>query len=360
MAQTDPAGALAERIRANTMSALELFSLYLGKRLGLYRALADDGPATSTELAARTGTAERYIREWLEHHAANGFLEVDDPAADPLARRYHLPPEHVPVLADEDDIRYQAHRGIDIARAARSLPDVVEAYRTGGAPPPLRWEPEGRADSNRPTYLNLLGSEWLPSIPDVDRRLRADPPARIADVACGMGWSSIAMARAYPTVSVHGFDLDEDAIAAARGHAEREGVSERVGFSVSDASDPGLAGRFDLVTILEALHDMTRPVEALRVARTMLAEGGSVLVGDEPVGETFTAPAPEADRYAYGWSLVACLPAAMGDPETAATGTVMRPDTVRRYAADAGFSTVEIPIETQDWRFYRLRPEPSG
>jgi SAM-dependent methyltransferase len=357
MAETDRTNALAERLRADTMSALELFAVYLGKRLGLYRALADGEPVTSIELAARTGIAERYIREWLEHHAANGLIEVDDATAEPSKRRYHLPPDHVPVLADVDDLRYQAHRSIDIARTARSLPDLVEAYRAGGAPPPIPWEPEGRAESNRPTYLNLLGTQWLPSIPDVDRRLRAEPPARIADVACGMGWSSIAMALAYPSVFVHGFDLDEDAIAAARGHAEREGVSERVTFSVSDASDPGLAGRFDLVTILEALHDMTRPVEALRVARGMLADGGSVIVGDEPVGEAFTAPAPEADRYAYGWSLVACLPAAMDDPETAATGTVMRPDTVRRYAADAGFGKVEISIEIEDWRFYRLSPE---
>jgi SAM-dependent methyltransferase len=357
MAEIDRTNALAERLRADTLSALELFAVYLGERLGLYRALADGEPVTSIELATRTGIAERYIREWLEHHAANGLIEVDDQTAERLSRRYHLPPEHVPVLADVDDLRYQAHRGIDVARAARSLPDVVDAYRAGGAPPPILWEPEGRAESNRPTYLNLLGTQWLPSIPDVDRRLRAEPPARIADVACGMGWSSIAMALAYPAVSVHGFDLDEDAIEAARRYAEREGVSERVTFSVSDASDPGLAGRFDLVTILEALHDMTRPVEALRVARAMLADGGSVLVGDEPVGESFTAPAPEADQYAYGWSLVACLPAAMGDPETAATGTVMRPGTLRRYAADAGFRKVEIPIETDDWRFYRLIPE---
>ncbi len=127
-------------------------------------------------------------------------------------------------------------------------------------------------------------------------------------------------------------------------------------FSVSDASDQGLAGRFDLVTIFECLHDMSRPVEALRVAREMLADGGTVLVADEPVEEAFSAPAPDTDRYAYGWSLVACLPAAMGDPETAATGTVLRPDTLRRYASEAGFREVEIlPIDPTYWRFYRLR-----
>jgi SAM-dependent methyltransferase len=353
----DRTDALAERLRANTQAALELFAVYLGKRLGLYAALADGEPVTSTELAERSGIAERYAREWLEHHAAGGLLEVDDPAAEPLARGYRMPPEHVPVLADEDDVRYQAHRGIAIARTARSLPDVVEAYRSGGAPPPIPWEPEGRAAPNRPLYLNLLGNEWLPSIADVDRRLRAEPPAHVADVGCGLGWSSIAMARAYPGVLVHGFDLDENAIAAARRSAKQEGLSDRVTFSVSDASDQGLAGRFDLVTIFEALHDMSRPVDALRVAREMLADDGTVLVADEPVEEVFSAPAPDADRYAYGWSLVSCLPAVMGDPETAATGTVLRPDTVRRYASEAGFREVEIvPIETDAWRFYRLRP----
>jgi hypothetical protein len=130
-----------------------------------------------------------------------------------------------------------------------------------------------------------------------------------------------------------------------------------VSIAAADALDPNLAGTFDLVTILEALHDMTRSVEALRVARAMLVGGGSVIVADEPVEEAFSAPAPETDRYAYGWSLVACLPAAMGDPETAATGTVMRPDTLRLYASDAGFREVEIlPIPTDHWRFYRLHP----
>lgn len=357
MTDPDRTAALAERLRVNTQGTLELFAVYLGERLGLYRILSGGEALTSAGLAERAGIAERYAREWLEHQASNGVLDADA-STDPLARRYSLPPDHVPVLADADHLLYEAHRGIDIARTARSLPDIVEAYRSGDAPPPLPWEPEGRAPSNRAVYLSLLGTEWLPSIPDLDARLRADPPARIADVACGLGWSSIAMARAYPNVEVHGFDLDEDAIADARRNAEREGLAGRVTFSAADASDPKLAGTFDLVTILEALHDMTRPVEALRVARAILADGGSVIVADEPVEEAFSAPGSEMDRYAYGWSLVACLPAAMGDPETAATGTVMRPDTLRVYAAEAGFGEVEIlPIPPDYWRFYRLRPE---
>jgi 2-polyprenyl-3-methyl-5-hydroxy-6-metoxy-1,4-benzoquinol methylase len=353
----DPADALAERLFQDALGALELYTIYLGERLGLYRALVDSGPATSSELAGRTGTAERYIREWLEHHAASGLLEVDDARADPLVRLYWMPPEHIPVLADPDDVRYDAHKGVDIVRAGRPLPQLVEAFRTGDAPPPLPWWPEGRAEFNRALFLNLLGKEWLPSIRDVDRRLRAEPPARIADVACGTGWSSIAMAQAYPRVVVDGFDLDEDVIAAAREHATENEVADRVSFAVLDASDPGLSARYDLVTIFEALHDMSRPVEALRAARELLAPGGSVVVADEVVQDEFTAPASDRERYNYAWSVVSCLPAAMGDPETAATGAVMRPSTLRRYAVEAGLSEMEVlPIQSEFFRFYRLVP----
>jgi 2-polyprenyl-3-methyl-5-hydroxy-6-metoxy-1,4-benzoquinol methylase len=353
----DPAAALAERLFQDVTGTLELFTVYLGDRLGLYRALRAGGPATSAELAARTGTNERYIREWLEHHAASGLLEVDEPAADPLARRYRLPPAHVPVLADPDDVRYRAFSGVEIVRAGRWLPQLVEAFRTGDAPPPLPWAPEGRADYNRAIFLNLLGTQWLPAIADIHDRLSGEPPARVADLACGFGWSSIAMARAYPLIRVEGYDLDPDVIAAARRNAEQAGLSGRVGFAVTDASGPEMTGRFDLVTIFEALHDLSRPVDVLRAARSLLAGSGSVVIADELVEDEFTAPASDLERYHYGWSVVACLPGAMGDPGTAATGAVMRPATLRRYAQEAGFRGVEVlPLETPAWRIYRLTP----
>ena len=280
---TDPTEALAERLFRDAAGALELYTIYLGERLGLYRALHEGGPATSGELAARTGTNERYVREWLEHHAASGLLDVDDVAADPLARRFSLPAAHAPVLLDRDDVRFGAYRAIDIVRAARPLPDLVDAFRNGTAPPPLPWEPEGRAADNRAVYLAYLGNEWLPAIPDIDRRLRADPPARVADLACGLGWSSIAIARAYPLVKVEGFDLDAAAIASAVDTAAAEGLADRLSFTVADAADPGLSGRFDLVTILEGFHDMARPVQALRAVRAMLADG-AVGVDDRRAG----------------------------------------------------------------------------
>ena len=353
----DAAAALADRLRHDVVGALELFTVYLGERLGLYRALDRDGPATSLELAGRTGTTERYVREWLEHHAASGLLEVDDPAAGPLSRRYRLPPAHAAVLASPDDVRYRGFTGVEIVRAGRWLPDLVEAFRTGGAPPPLPWAPKGRADYNRAVFLGLLGTQWLPAITDVHRRLRREPPARVADLACGAGWSSIAMAQAYPLVRVDGFDLDPDVIAAAHRNAGQAGVSGRVSFAVTDAAGPGWSGRYDLVTIFEGLHDMSRPAEALRAARAMLAEPGCVIVADELVEDEFTAPASIEEQYHYGWSVVTCLPAVMGDPDTAATGAVMRPATLRRYALEAGFQDLEVlPVNAGMLRFYRLTP----
>jgi 2-polyprenyl-3-methyl-5-hydroxy-6-metoxy-1,4-benzoquinol methylase len=359
MSGDDATKALVERLFLNAIGALELYTVYIGQQLGLYGALSDAGPSTSTELAKRTGTAERHVREWLEHHASSGLLGVDDARAEPLMRRYRLPAEHRAVLADRDSVYYEALKGLDIVRAGRPLPQLVEAFRTGGvlrppSPPPSEL---GAGEINRALYLNLVGKEWLPAIPLVDRRLRAQPPAHVADIACGTGWSSIAMAQAYPKITVDGFDLDRSRVDAANRHAKEFGVADRVSFSVLDAAHPDLSGPYDLVTIFEALHDMSRPVDVLRAARDLLTIGGSVVVVDEYTGDEFTAPASYRDRYAYGWSVVSCLPEAMGDPQTAATGAVMRPSTLRRYAGEAGFSEVEVlPMETRYFRMYRLVP----
>jgi methyltransferase family protein/winged helix-turn-helix protein len=282
------------------MAALDLYVVYLGERLGLYRVLAESGPMTSAALAQRAGVTERYAREWLEHQAVAGFIDVEDASAPPDRRRFSMPPEYVEVLVDRDSLWFSAHKGVEIVRAGRRLPELVEAFRTGGGIPPLPWEPEGRADFNRPRFVNLLGKTWLPSIPEVHQRLNSDPPARVADIACGTGWSSIAMATTYPKITVDGFDLDVDAVERATRNGAESGAADRVTFRAADAADPGFSGRYDLATIFEALHDMARPVEALRAARSLLDEGGWVLVADELVGDHFAVPAGDRERYTYG------------------------------------------------------------
>jgi 2-polyprenyl-3-methyl-5-hydroxy-6-metoxy-1,4-benzoquinol methylase len=342
---------LSQRLFEETLGALDLFSIYLGDQLGYYRALKSGDWLTADALATRTGTASRYTEEWLSQQAVRQLVEVQDERAEP--RRYRLPAEHVPVLADPDSVLTALAETTSLARSARRLPNLVTAFRTGQAVPPMPWEPEGRPEPSRGSYLNLLGKQWLPAIPDIHQRLTTAPAPRIADIACGTGWSSIAMAQAYPSVTVDGIDLDSEAIDEAKGYAREHGLSQRVHFETGDAES--LAGRrYDLVTIIQALHDMAHPVQVLRAVRKVLADGASVLVVDPKVEETFSVPGTVQEQFAYGISLLECLPGSMG-PGSAATGMVMRPGTLRRYAADAGFSGVRLlPIESPTRNFYQL------
>jgi SAM-dependent methyltransferase len=331
-----PTEELVERLFAAAIDTVEIASVHIGGRLGFYRALADGGEATPGELAARTGTAERYVREWLEQQAVAGFLSVDDPDAAAGERRYGLPADHRPVLVDEENL-YRTGDGVPFEAYGIDLVEAIGAI-------------------NRPQFMHLV-ADWLASIPEVDARLRAAPPARIADVAAGTAQSSIAIARAYPEVSVDAIDVDEASVAVAQANVAGAGLADRVRPILHDASDPDLGGRYDLVTIFEALHDMNHPVEALKAARASLADGGSVVIADERVAERFTAPGDEIDRLNYGFSVLHCLAVGLLDDDSAGTGTVMRPDTVRAYAAEAGFGRVDVlPIEHDFWRFYRLVP----
>jgi 2-polyprenyl-3-methyl-5-hydroxy-6-metoxy-1,4-benzoquinol methylase len=350
---------LAGRIISSAVAMFDVYGIYLGYRLGFYRALADDGPTTSAELAGRTGCAERYVREWLEHQAVTGFLAADD-STDASQRRYALPPSHAEVLADVDNGNFVAPLAQLVAGAASVMPQVVAAYRSGKGVPyadygvDLR---EGQAAINRVAFLQALPLEWLPAIPELDARLKADPSARVADIGCGAGWSCIGIASGYPKVLVDGFDLDPASVELAKANIAASDVAGRVTVQLRDAGDPSLSGQYDLVTIFEALHDMGRPVDALRVGRGMLAPGGSVLVADERVAETFAAPGDEIERLMYGWSILHCLPAGLADEPSAGTGTVLRPAAVEAMAREAGFSSTEVlPIDNLFFRFYRLDP----
>ena len=349
--------ALVGRLYESTIGALELLHVYLGDRLGLYMALATAGPLTAAGLASAAGISERYAREWMEQEAVAGILEVD--ADDGTGgRRYSLPRGHAEVLIDPDSTNFFAPVARGLVAVAAVMPKVMDAFRTGGGVPYEAYGEDMRSSIsslNRPGFVNLLGTTWFPAITDVDQRLRSQPPARVADVGCGTGWSSIGIAKAYPLAEVDAFDIDEASIADARRNAQASGVADRIRFEVRDAADPSLAGKYDLVTAFETIHDMSNPVGALKAMRALARTGGSVVVADERVAEEFAAPGDERERFMYGWSAVHCLPVGMVDSPSAGTGTVMRPSRLREYARAAGFADVEIlPVENDFWRFYRL------
>lgn len=354
------AGGFAERLFGAALGSADVFTTYLGDRLGLYRALAEGGPATAGQLAERAGIHPRYSREWLEQQAVSGILDVHDPAAGEDVRSYSLPAEHAAALVDPESPFSMAPLARALVSAAMVLPKVLEAFKTGGG---VAWADygsdgiESQGDFNRPWLVSDFATTYLPSVPDVHEKLQRDG-ARVADVACGVGWASIAIAREYPGVRVDGFDLDESSVSIARRTAANDGLSDRVTFEVADAADPSLQGTYDLVVVIEAIHDLSRPVEALETIRRILAPGGVAIVADEKVAEKFTAPGDDVERFMYAASVLMCLPAGMSEQPSAGTGTVMRPATFTRYATDAGFRSVEV-VESIDHpmlRFYRLEP----
>ncbi|MEA2675526.1 MAG: hypothetical protein QOI92_2718 [Chloroflexota bacterium] len=352
--------ALVGRLFEAGIGMFEVMSVYVGDRLGLYRALHDGGPATAVELAARAGIDRRYALEWLEQQAVADILDVegiDGPAGD---RRFTLPEAHVAPLLDPDSPYSIAPLGRAIVACAKVLPELLTAYRTGGGVAWSHYGPdmiEAQGDFNRPWLLGSFGTEILPAISDIHARLTAGPPARIADVACGVGWAAISIALAYPDVRVDGFDLDEASIQLARENAANAGVADRVTFRARDIGEAA-AAEYDVVVVIEAIHDMTQPAAVLASIRRLLRPGGVALIADERTEDVFTAPGSETERLYYGFSLFTCLPAAMTERPTAAIGTVLRADTMRALASEAGFGTVDRLDEPalDMLRFYRLTP----
>lgn len=341
----------AMRMWKNLLATQELLSMYLGVRLGLYETLAK-GPASPEELAERAGIAPRYAREWLEHQAVSGILTV---SADHV---FTLPPAHADVLTISDDpVSMAALAVLPLGGVAKALPDLLAAYRSGAGVPDDVFGDDwrtGHAGANRAMFTHQLGGWLRTATPDVHAALER-PGARIADVACGAGWSSLALARAYPLATVDGLDLDGEVIEHARGHASDAGLDDRVHFAVRDAADPELAGTYDLVCLFDALHEIGQPVEVLTACRRLRAENGTVLVMDAKVAEQFVAPGDDVERFQYGTSVLHCLPACLSSTPSAGTGTVMRPDAVRAFAREAGFATaIVLPVEDRFHRLYRL------
>ena len=349
----------ADSVFADLLGAQNVSALYLGDRLGWYRTLAAEGPMTADELAHRTGTVRRYAREWLEHQSVAGYITALT-EHDPV--RFALPPAHAEVLVNQDSLNYMASMSRFFAATGASLPALIEAYRNGGG---VSWQQlgtdarEAQAYANRPLFLGRLAQEFIPQVPDLHVRRQA--AGRVADIGCGEGWSAIALALGYPEITGDGFDVDAASIAAATRNAAAHGVGDRVRFRIADLRESGLpefgpADGYDAVFAFECVHDLSDPVAFLATARRIAAAGAPVVVMDERTADTFSADAGPVEQLLYGFSILCCLPDGMSDPDSAATGTVMRQSTLERYARSAGFEgAAVIDIDHDLFRFYRLQ-----
>lgn len=356
-----PQDQLSERLFHSTIHALELFGIYIGRQLGLYQALTQQLWTTPSQLSSRAKIAERYAQEWLEQQAVAGLLTVRDAARPRSEREYRLPDDHYPVLVDADHLAHVAPFAEMVVGIAGALPRVVEAYQNGTGVPYSAYGNDfrmGQGGINRPAFRQELPHRWLAALPELHARLRAGEAVSVLDLGCGEGWASIALASHYPNARVVGVDADDASIATARRHADVHGAS--VEFICADATELPANEPFDLILILETLHDLPHPRAALRAARRVLAPSGSLLVADERVAETFVAPGDEIERMMYGWSIAHCLPTSMMAADSAAIGTAIRPEVVETLSRSAGFGGCQ-PLEIQNdlFRFWRLTHGPS-
>lgn len=324
----------------------------IGERLGLYKGLADGGPQTAAELAARTGTDERYVREWLCAQAAGGYVQYDE--GDDA---FYVTEEQAFCLADGNSPAY-VPGGLQVAiSTVRDMDRIEQSIRTGAA---LGWHEhdhnlfEGTERFFRPGYVGNLVESWLPALGGVVAKLTAG--ARVADVGCGHGASTIILAEAFPNSSFVGFDYHQASIDVARKRAAEAGVSDRVTFEVARAQDfPGAA--YDLVCFFDCLHDMADPEGAIRHVRQSLADDGTWLLVEpaaaESVAESIASP---VGRVFFAASTSICTPAGRDGEPGLALGNQVPEATWRDLITANGFSTLRRATETPFNRVFEARP----
>jgi 2-polyprenyl-3-methyl-5-hydroxy-6-metoxy-1,4-benzoquinol methylase len=326
---------------ADMGAAISGLLLHIGDRLGLYRAMAGAGPLTSAELAERTGTAERYVREWLGNQAAGGYV-VHDPAQG----TYELPAEQAMVVADEDSPVFLAGAFEAIASCYADHDLFVEAFRTGAG---VGWQQHddrlfsGVVRLFRPGYAAHLVPEWLPALDGVVDKLRSG--ASVADVGCGRGASTVIMAQAYERSTFAGFDIHEPSIEAARTAAAEAGVHQRAKFGLAAAKDlPGEG--YDLICLFDALHDMGDPVGAARRIRQALAPDGTLLLVEPAAGDTLEDNVNPTGRAYYGLSTVICTPGSLAQEVGLGLGGQAGERRLTEVLHEAGFRHVRRAAET--------------
>lgn len=330
-------------------AALSSTLAYIGQKLGLYKAMADAGGLTPAELAERTGTVERYVREWLINQAAGGYVEYD-----PQTGRYTLPAEQAVALTDENSPFYVGGGFYVIKAMSRAESRITDAFRHGGG---MLWgehDPDlfiGTERFFRPGYTAHLVGEWIPALTGVEEKLKAG--GKVADVGCGHGASTIIMAKAYPNSRFYGFDNHEPSIRHARQAAAEAGVSDRVSFEVAGASDfPGEG--YDMIAFFDCLHDMGDPVGAARRAYETLAEDGSTLIVEPMAGNAVEENLNPIGRTFSAASTLCCTAnsLALGGP---ALGAVASEEVLRETVMAGGFKHFRRATETPFNRVYEAR-----
>jgi SAM-dependent methyltransferase len=331
-------------------AALNAALVVMGDTLGLYRALAGAGPLTPAELAARTGTAERYVREWLNAQAAGGYVDYD-----PTGGRYTLPPEKTVALTDEASAAYLPGFFQLALGSVLDSPRITQAVRSGegvGWHEHCRDVHDGCERFLRPGYNANLVSAWLPALDDVVWKLERG--ARVADIGCGHGSSTILMAQAFPNSSFVGSDYHEGSIATARTRAEQTGVARRVCFETAPAS--GHPGQdYDLVTMFDCLHDMGDPVGAARHVRAILAFDGTWMIVEPAAGDRVEDNLNPVGRAYYGFSTLLCTPASLSQDVGLALGAQAGEARIRDVVESAGFTRFGRVAETPFNHVYEAR-----
>ncbi len=340
------------QVAADAATTFHAATVLLGDKLGLYRALAEGGPATPVELATRTGCDARYLEEWCKAQVAAGYA-----GHDPATGRISLSPAQAEVLTDESSPAFAAGMmqlaGVLFKDEERVLRDAV---RTGRG---VSWAEHhhdlfhGTERLFRPGYTANLVSAWLPALDGVVEQLTAG--ATVADIGCGHGASTIVMATAFPESSFVGFDFHEESIDVARQRAAQAGVADRVRFEVATAEDfPGEG--YALVCVFDALHDMGRPVAAARHIRRSLAGDGAFLLVEPMAGETLAENTHVLGKLFYSAGLFICVPNAKSQGGEHALGPQVPESTWRDLLGEAGFSRFRRATETPFNRVFEARP----
>jgi 2-polyprenyl-3-methyl-5-hydroxy-6-metoxy-1,4-benzoquinol methylase len=326
-------------------------SVLIGEQLGLYKALAAAGPLTSEGLAKKTGIRERYAREWLASQAASGYVEYDA-----KAERYWMTPEQAFALTVEDNPVYIPGVYYSIASVYKDQRKIAEAIKSGKG---FGWHEHhndlfiGTKKFFRPGYLANLVSSWLPSLEGVVPKLQAG--ARVADVGCGLGASTIIMAKAFPKSQFLGFDYHLESIEWARNDAVTENVTQNTDFEVSTAKE--FRGKdYDLVTFFDCLHDMGDPVGAAQHARKTLKPDGTLMVIEPFARERVEQNLNPVGRIFYNASFLVCVPASLSQEVGKGLGAQASDASLNEVFREAGFTRVRKAIETPFNRVFEARP----